>query len=77
MRGFTEENDGCVLAPKSYENPPKVCRVRDDKKFEITTIEKDSLEHDDLVRNSAALEGIIRHPIGMYLFVCESKSTCI
>ena len=64
------------MAPKSYDKPPKLFRVGEDDKFEVILGHADMIELEDLKRNGAAFEGVIRHGIGMNILnSLQSKQT--
>ena len=64
-RVYTEQNGGQVLAPKSYDKPPKVLIVNEEGKFEIVPYDENDddmkIRLDDLLRNTAAVCGELRH----------------
>ena len=65
IRGYTEENGGQVLCPKSYEKPPKLLIVNEEGKFDVIvyddTDEDMKIRLDDVVRNGSAVSGVCRH----------------
>ena len=54
-----------MLAPKSYDKPPKVLIVNEEGKFEIVPYDENDddmkIRLDDLLRNTAAVCGVLRH----------------